>query len=337
MKNILKQNIKPLLIAEISGNHKGNKKRFLNLVESAFKNGADMVKIQTYEPKDITLKTYEKKFMIRQGIWGEKYLWDLYKKAHTPFIWHKSAFKIAKKYKRQLFSSPFSIRAVDLLEKFNVQLYKLASFEITDFKLINYIAKRNKPILISTGISNIQDIKNAIKIIRKYHNKIIIMHCVSNYPTKLKDANLKRIDELKKVFKNYEIGYSDHTDDIISSVAASAMGICVIEKHYNLDNKKTTDSDFSIKPKQLLKLSKILEDLYQKKPTKNNQRKNFLNLKRSIFATKDIKKNEIINEKNIDTLRPKIGLCSSKYFTIIGKRSRRLIKRGSPIFRNYLN
>ena len=337
MKNFFKNSSKPLLIAEISGNHNGNKKRFLNLIESAFKNGADMVKIQTYEPQDITLKTKNKKFMIRRGIWSKEYLWQLYEKAHTPFSWHSDAFKIAKKFNRQLFSSPFSIRAVDLLEKFNVQFYKLASFEITDFKLIRYIAKKNKPILISTGISNIQEIKNAIKVVNKYHNKIIIMHCVSNYPTKLEDVNLSRINKLKKIFKNYKIGYSDHTDDIISSVAASVMNISVIEKHFNIDNKKTNDSDFSIKPKQLKALSKILNDLHTKKKIKNDQRSNFLNLKRSIFAIKDIKKNETINEKNIDTLRPKIGLCSSKYFKIIGKKSKKFIKSGSPIYKNYLN
>ncbi len=337
MKNFLKNKTKPLLIAEISGNHNGSKKRFLNLIESAFKNGADMVKIQTYEPKDITLKTNDKKFMIKSGIWGKEYLWQLYEKAHTPYSWHSSAFKIAKKFNRQLFSSPFSTRAVDLLEKFNVQLYKLASFEITDFKLIKYIAKKNKPILISTGISNIQEIKNALKVINKYHNKVIIMHCVSNYPTKLEDTNLLRINKLKKIFKKHKIGYSDHTDDIISSIAASSMNISVIEKHFNLDNRKTTDSNFSINPEKLKKLSTILNQLYSKENVKYDQRKNFLNLKRSIFAIRDIKKNEIISEKNIDTLRPKIGLCSSNYFKIIGKRSKKLIKTGSPIFKAYLN
>ena len=134
----------PLIIAEISGNHNQKKKNFLQLIDSAFKNGADLVKIQSYEPKDITLNIKNKNFKIKHGIWKNSYLWDLYKKAHTPFAWHPEAFKLAKKYNGDVFSSPFSIRSVDLLEKFNVPLYKVASFEITDLKLINYIASKKK-------------------------------------------------------------------------------------------------------------------------------------------------------------------------------------------------
>ena len=137
----------PLVIAEISGNHNQSKRKFLKLVDSAFKNGADLVKIQTYEPIDITLKTKDKNFLIKKGLWKKKYLWDLYKKAHTPFKWHRDAFKVASKNKGILFSSPFSKRAVDLLESFNVKLYKIASFEITDLKLIDYVASKKKTII----------------------------------------------------------------------------------------------------------------------------------------------------------------------------------------------
>ena len=173
----------PLIIAEISGNHNQNKKKFLKLIDSAFKSGADLVKIQTYEPQDITLNIKNKNFRIKHGIWKNSYLWDLYKKAHTPFKWHKEAFDIAKKNKGIIFSSPFSIRAVDFLEKLNTKLYKIASFEITDLKLINYIASKRKPIILSTGMATINEIKSAIKIINKFHKKIILLHCVSNYPT----------------------------------------------------------------------------------------------------------------------------------------------------------
>ena len=281
---------KPLLIAEISGNHKQNKTRFLKLVESAFVNGADLVKIQTYEPQDITLNIKNKKFRINKGIWKDKYLWDLYTKAHTPFSWHKSAFDIARKHKKILFSSPFSKRGVDLLEKYKVKIYKIASFEITDLKLISYIASKKKPIILSTGMSSIKEIQNAIDIIKKYHNKIIILHCVSNYPTNLKDTNLGRINELKKIFKNYKIGISDHTSDIFSSIASYSHGVVAIEKHFNLDNKKTTDSNFSITPEKLKLLSQILKDL-SIKPKRNRQvNGNMIKLRRSIFASKNIKK-----------------------------------------------
>ena len=324
---------KPLLIAEISGNHKQNKTRFLKLIESAFINGADLVKIQTYEPQDITLNTKQKKFKINKGLWKGKYLWDLYSKAHTPFSWHKSAFNIAKKHKKTLFSSPFSKRGVNLLEKLNVKIYKLASFEITDLKLISYIASKKKPIIISTGMSSIKEIQNAIKVIRKFHNKIIILHCISNYPTNLKDSNLERINKLKKIFKNYKIGISDHTNDIFSSIASYSYGVVAIEKHYNLENKKTTDSEFSITPKKLKLLSQILKDLSSKPKSNQQIDKNMKKLRRSIFATKNIKKNERFNPENIETYRPKIGLCASNYFKIIGKKSKKNIRKGFPIFK----
>ena len=173
-----------------------------------------------------------KKFKIKKGIWKDKYLWDLYKQACTPFNWHADAFKIAKKFNKIIFSSPFSLRAVDFLEKFNVPIYKIASFEITDYKLINYVASKNKPIIISTGMASLKEVKNAIRIINKYHNKIIILHCVSGYPTKLKDTNLARIKLLKKKFKKYMIGISDHTDNLTSTIASIPLGIVAIEKHY---------------------------------------------------------------------------------------------------------
>ena len=174
---------KPLIIAEISGNHAGNKKKFLNLIIKASQNGADLVKIQTYEPDDITLKNLN--FKIKKGIWKGKELWELYKKACTPYEWHHDAFKVAKKYNINLFSTPFSLRALNFLERKKVNLYKISSFEITDLNLINEIAKTKKPIIISTGLSTISEIKQSLKVINRYHNKVIILHCVSEYPTKL--------------------------------------------------------------------------------------------------------------------------------------------------------
>lgn len=323
----------PVIIAEISGNHGGKKRKFLNLIKSAFENGADIVKIQTYEPKDITLNFKNNNFKIKDGIWKNKYLWDLYKKACTPFNWHKEAFKIAKKYNKVLFSSPFSKRGVDLLEKFNVKLYKLASFEITDLNLIDYIASKGKPIILSTGMSSISEIKRAKKIINKYHNKIIILHCVSNYPTKLVDTNLNRINILKKIFKKNLIGISDHTVDIKSSIASISIGVVAIEKHYKLNNEKTTDSDFSINKNQLKELKKSSLDLYNSINKRNivNQKEN-LRLRRSLFASKNIMKNERITSENIVSLRPNIGIPSEKYYNVLGKKVRRNINKDFPIY-----
>lgn len=321
----------PKIIAEISGNHAGNKKRFLNLIRSACMNGADLIKIQTYEPKDITIKSKSAKFRIKKGIWKNNTLWDLYKKAHTPFKWHKDAFEIAKKYKKIIFSSPFSIRAVDLLESLNCQIYKIASFEITDFKLIDYIASKNKPIILSTGMSSLIDIKQALKVINKYHNKVSILHCVSEYPTNIVNSDLKRILYLKKTFPKNNIGLSDHTDGISTSLIASFFGISYIEKHFKLDNFETADSLFSIKPDQLNELSKAIKYLSVIDKNRRKILKKNLFLRRSIYASKLIKKNQILNSKNINTFRPKIGICATKYFEVIGRKVNKNIKKNQPI------
>lgn len=331
-KLLINKKKRPLIIAEISGNHAGSKKRFLDLIKSAFVNGADLVKIQTYEPTDITLKKKDKKFKILTGAWKDMYLWDLYQKACTPFRWHKEAFKIAKKFNKKIFSSPFSIRAVNHLEELKCPIYKIASFEITDFKLIDYIASKKKKIILSTGMSTISEIKNAIKVINKFHNNIAILHCVSNYPTEIKDINLKKILHLKKIFPKYEVGLSDHTNGISTSIIASYLGISYIEKHFNLDDMKTADSSFSLKPNQLKELSETVRYLFDKSK-KNNplQRKNLF-LRRSIFSKKNIKKNEKISINNIDTFRPSIGICASKFFKILNKKAKRNIKKNEPIF-----
>ena len=185
-------------------------------------------------------------------------------------------------------------------------------------------------------MSSILEIKNAIKLINKYHNKISILHCISNYPTRISDINLFKINDLKKIFPKFKIGLSDHTNGIASSIVASHMNISYIEKHYNIDNLKTADSSFSISPSQLKELSEILHYLYSLKKSKERIQKSNLFLRRSIYSTKKIKKNERITFENIDTLRPKIGICASKYFKIINKKSRKDILPGQPIFEKML-
>jgi pseudaminic acid synthase len=329
-------NERPKIIAEISGNHEGSKKKFLKLIKSAFENGADIVKIQTYEPKDITLKSKDNNFYIKNGIWKNKHLWDLYSDACTPFSWHKDAFKLATKLKKVIFSSPFSLRGVDLLEKLKVKMYKIASFEITDMKLVRYIASKKKPIIISTGMASKKDINTAIKEIRKFHNKIVIMHCVSDYPTILENTNLKNIKKLKKNYKKNLIGLSDHTNDIISSLVSIPIGVVAIEKHFKLSlNSKSHDSTFSIIPSQLKKLRTLSEKVFMSLNKKNlKSDKINIKLRRSIFSTKKILKGELITINNIDTFRPNIGIDASKYFDVLGKSAKKIIKAGSPIKTN---
>lgn len=337
-KVVISEISRPKIIAEISCNHNGSKKLFLKHIEVAAKNGADLVKIQSFEPQDITIKSRDKRFQIQSGLWKNKYLWDLYKKAQTPFTWHKDAFKLAKKLNITLFSSPFSKRAVDLLEKFKVKLYKIASFEITDHELIEYVAKKKKPIIISTGMASIKEIYEAIKIIKKYHNKVIILYCVSGYPTKNKEANVSSINKLKKKFPNYLIGLSDHTDNIYSSLASTALGACLIEKHFILSSRmKSLDTEFSISPKDLKNLrnksQKVFETLGKQfiGPKKNEL--NSLKLRRSIFTTKEINAGDKFSKHNIGSFRPFIGLSSKKIKSLYGKKSKKNYGKFQPIFK----
>ncbi len=331
---------KPLLIAEISGNHSQNKKKFLDLILKSHQNGADLVKIQTYEPKDLTIKSFTNGFKIKQGTWKNEYLWNLYQKAHTPFSWHKDAFKLARRKKINLFSTPFSERGVDLLESFKVPLYKISSFEIIDHKLVDLIAKTRKPVIISTGLSNINEIKECIKIINKYHNKIIIMHCISEYPTKLENINFQRINTLKKIFKNKLIGLSDHTDNIYSSQISLCYDVVAIEKHVKISEKSiSADSKFSITLKQLRELKRNINSLHKGLKGKGdffiNKENNYSFIfRKSIFSVKNIKKGDKFSKRNIDTFRANVGIKANNYFRMIGKKAKKNIKKNTPIFEN---
>jgi pseudaminic acid synthase len=327
----------PLIIAEISSNHQGSKKKFLELINQAYNNGADLVKIQTYEPEDITFNNKDK-FYVKEGLWKGENLWELYKKAHTPFSWHHDAFKIAKKRGKILFSTPFSLRALNFLKKFNPPLYKISSFEITDINLIYEIAKIKKPIILSTGASNLKEIENAVKVIRKVHNKIILLHCVSNYPTPVEGANIQRVEFLKKKFKKCLIGLSDHSQNISSSLCATTIGVVAIEKHVKLNEfSKSEDSDFSISIKNLKMLKKISNEVYLSKGSASYSKEvNPMELKtriyrRSIYASKLIKKGELFSKKNIKTLRPLIGLPANLYNNILGKKCNTNIEKDCPI------
>ncbi len=328
---------RPLIIAEISGNHNGDKKSFLAHIKSAKRAGADLVKIQTYEPQDITIKSYKKKFKIKYGIWKNKYLWELYKKAHTPFEWHYDAFKLAKKINIPIFSSPFSERSLNFLSSFNPPIYKIASFEITDLNLIKNIAMKKKPIILSTGMANLKEIHDAIKIIKKYHQKIIILYCVSGYPTPESESNINGIKFLRNKFKNFLIGISDHTNDINSSLASVALGANVIEKHYKISNKiKSLDSSFSVDYNQMRELRIRSEKIYislgnKIKKIKNSEKKSIF-LRRSIFANTDIKKGEKLTKKNIITKRPKIGIGAEFFLKLINKKIRKNKKKNDPIY-----
>ena len=332
---------KPIIIAEVSANHCGKKNIFLKHIVEAKKAGADMVKIQTYEADDLTLRSNRKEFKIKSGLWKNRNLWDLYKKAQTPYDWHYDAFKIAKKIKIPIFSTPFSIKALKFLDKFKPTIYKVASFEITDLNLIREIAKKRKPVILSTGMAKISEISNAVKEIEKIHKKIIILHCVSGYPTPESEANINKINLLKVKFPNKILGISDHTDDINSSLAAVAMGAKVIEKHFKISNKiKSPDSKFSINPVQLKELKIRSESIFvsigkQTTKIKDSEKHSYI-FRRSIFARKNLKQNIKITNLDIITKRPLIGISADQYYKILGKKTKIDINKDVPIFKKYI-
>jgi len=336
IKKTKKKSNRTLIVAEVSANHCGSKKKFLDHILQANKSGADLVKIQTYEPQDMLVN---KNFKIRGGLWKGENLWKLYKKACTPFDWHRDAFKLAKKNKINLFSSPFSLRALNFLKKFKPSIYKVASFEITDHKLLNEISKLKKTTILSTGLATMPEIKSAIRIIKKYHSKIILLYCVSGYPTPLKEINFKEIEKIKRETKIKDVGFSDHTDGIDASLEAINKNVFMIERHFTLKkNSKSPDVKFSITPDQLSILKKFAESkaIFLRKNKKKKSEKDSKIFRRSIYATKDIKKNEKFSSDNIDCFRPNVGLGSENYFNIINKLASKNIKKHEVIKKKFI-
>ena len=252
----------PYIIAEISANHNGSMSRAKQTIEAAKAAGVDAVKIQTYTPDTMTIDSNSADFLISSGLWKGRSLHDLYTEAHTPFEWHKELFDYAKEIDITIFSSPFDETAVDLLDDLGAPAFKVASFEIIDLPLITYIARRQKPILISTGMASMQEIGEAIAAIKSVgNNNILLLHCVSSYPAPLADAHLNMIRILQKEF-NCHIGLSDHTIGNLASIVATSLGAVAIEKHFTLNrNDGGVDSTFSLGPeemKALVKEKKIL-------------------------------------------------------------------------------
>ena len=328
---------KCFVVAEISANHSGSLNILKKTILEAKKSGADAIKLQTYQANTITLNVKNKHFLINdKSIWKGQQLYNLYKKAETPFKWHKEIFSFAKKNNIFCFSAPFDLTAVDLLEKLNCPLYKVASPEIEDLRLIEKIAKTKKPIIISTGIASENDIKKAIKVCLKFKNyKLILLNCISSYPAKNSELNLKHINILKKFCPI--VGYSDHSNSDLASIISVANGAKVIEKHFILNkNIKSPDSTFSYDPKELKNLIKKIRNTETMLGNEIINKKNIIKKKlktvtRSIFYSDDIKKGEKINLKNIKSVRPGTGLQLSYFNKILGKKVKKNCKFGQPV------
>ena len=329
---------KPLIVAEISANHDNNLKKTLKLIDIAKKVGADAIKFQTYTANSMTLNLNKKKFLVQNKnspFFGKK-LYDLYDKGHMPWKWYNQIIKRAKKNNLIFFSTPFDYKSTDFLNKLKVPCFKIASFECNDLPLISHVAKKKKPIIISTGMATYSEIDEAIKCVRKNGlNKIILLKCTSSYPAKEEDYNLNTIPYMRKKFKCL-IGVSDHTLGSAVSVAAITHGAVLIEKHLKYDDKsKSADAKFSFGPKKFREMVDEINLAYKANgkvylgPSKSEilSRK----FRRSLIVVKKIKKGELITKQNVRVLRPAIGAEPKNYYTVQGKKTRKDLKVGDPL------
>ena len=333
-KNPLKKT--PFFVAEISANHNGSLFHAKKLIKIAKKYGADAVKLQTYAPDTLTIKSNRPDFKIRGGLWNGKTLWDLYEKAQTPFDWHKELFNYAKKMKITCFSTPFDETAVDFLESLNCPFYKIASFEMNHIPLIKKIAQTKKPIIISTGMANLKEIDRAYKTAKKNGaNELIFLYCVSNYPSKISDFNFNNIRILKERY-NCKVGFSDHSTDNKVVAAAIAAGAEVIEKHIALEGqKKGFDLAFSLKGKEIKEYAQVIKEtslmMGKKYFFRNKSENHSLQFRRSIYAVSDIKKGEKFTKKNLRVIRPGFGIQPIYFEKLLNKRSPFDIKHETPL------
>lgn len=326
----------PFLIAELSGNHKGSLERALTLIEKAAATGVDAVKIQTYRPDTITLNNDGPDFCLTKGLWKGRTLYDLYQEAHTPWEWHAELFAKAKSLGVTLFSSPFDCSAIDLLENLACPAYKIASFEITDIKLLNYAASTGKPIIMSTGMATKEEIDEAVQAISDGGgHQLAILHCVSGYPTPVSDCNLRTISNLKQSYQ-LPIGLSDHTIEHTTSITAVALGATIIEKHFTLfEDDDSVDAKFSLSPEQFTQLVKETNKAWQALGQVNYHLKSSeidnKNFRRSLYISKNIKAGEAFTENNIQSVRPGFGLHPRYLSQILKSRASTNLTAGTAL------
>ncbi len=328
---------KVLVVAELSANHNQNFDIAVKTIEAAKEAGVDAIKFQTYTPDTITIDCDNEFFKIQHGtIWDGSSLYELYQKAYTPWEWQPKLKKIAEDLGLICFSSPFDFTAVDFLENMNVGAYKIASPEIFDIPLIEYCAKKMKPIIISTGLAELPDIELAIKACKKVgNNDIILLKCTSAYPTSLGEVDLLTIPNLKETF-GVMPGLSDHTLGYSVATASVALGARFIEKHFILDKSLGgPDSAFSLDPIEMKKLVKSVRDveiaLGKINYTLSEKMNKIKDLSRSLFIVKDINKGDFITKENVRSIRPGYGMHPKHYKDILGKKLKIDVKRGTPL------
>tara|TARA_A100001015_G_C15029230_1_gene732207 strand:+ start:2332 stop:3381 length:1050 start_codon:yes stop_codon:yes gene_type:complete len=329
-----KENEPPHLCVEMSGNHQGNLEKTLAFVSAAKQAGADSLKVQVYTPDTITLNSDYDDFKLSENNDWIRYetMYNLYKKAHTPWPWIEEIFSLAKDINLDVFASPFDDTAVDFLEKLNCPIYKIASPEITDLKLIEKCAETKKPVILSTGLAAKNDIDLAVDTLRKKNARFSVLKCVSAYPTPIKDMNLLTIPWLKKIY-SCPVGLSDHTIGMEAAFAATALGARFIEKHFKFENDYiSVDSSFSMPIEKFESFKKAINLIHGSlgQPTLEipEVAKPSLSGRRSLYVCRDVKKGEEFTYENVKSIRPSYGLPPKYLTAVIGKKSIRNVKKG---------
>ncbi|WP_244490485.1 pseudaminic acid synthase [Rhizobium sp. Root708] len=326
----------PFVIAELSANHNGRLDVAMRIVEEAKKAGADAVKIQTYRPDTITLDSNADAFQIHGGLWDGRTLYELYEEAHMPWEWHKPLFDHAKKVGITIFSSPFDKTAIDLLEDLNAPAYKIASFEAIDHALIRYAASTGKPMIISTGMADDEEIEEAIEAARSGGcRELAILHCVSGYPAPPEDYNLRTIPDMISRF-GVVTGLSDHTLDNTTAIASVALGASIIEKHFTLDrNGGGPDDSFSLEPGEMKALCDGARTAWQAIGNVDYGRKSSeqgnVQFRRSLYFVRDMQAGETITEDSIRSVRPGYGLAPKHLDSLVGRRLKADVVFATPV------
>lgn len=326
----------PYIIAELSANHNGRFETAIKIIDEAKRAGADAVKLQTYTADTITLDCDSKDFQISGGLWDGRTLYELYQEAHMPWEWHEPLFEYARKIGITIFSSPFDTTAVDLLESLNAPAYKIASFEAIDLPLIKYVASTGKPMIISTGMADAEEIQEAVDAARDGGCKeLAILHCVSGYPAPAADYNLRTIPDMMRNF-GLVTGLSDHTLDNTTAITSVALGASIIEKHFTLDRSGGgPDDSFSLEPVELVALCRDSKTAWAALGKVDYGRKSSeqgnAQFRRSLYFVKALQANDIVTEDSVKSVRPGFGIPPKYMSKIIGGRVRVGVNKNTPV------
>lgn len=322
----------PYIVCEIGAGHSGSLDKAMKLVDAAKDAGADAVKLQTYTAASLTIDCAKPDFIIKDGLWKGRKLYELYQSAMTPREWHKPLFDYAREIGITMFSTPFSVEDVDFLEELGCPAFKVASFELIWDELLWRIEKTEKPVIISTGMASDEEVADAIEAFHfSYKPDIAVLHCTSGYPTPVKEANLARISHLRDVVgQSQTIGFSDHTESNVAAIAAVALGASIFEKHIGFASSE--DGEFALSPKEFESYCKDIRDAWAAlQPCEPECEKASRQMRRSIYAVKDIKSGEEFTQENIKVIRPGYGLRPQIYQDVLGKKAAQDIERGTAL------